>query len=212
MKKILTFVFLTLTITAFSQTSDKSKALLDDVSSKIGSYKNIDITFDYQLDNDKERVHQKTSGSVKIMGQKYHLYFMGVEKIFDGAKIYNIVHEDEEVVVSSPAHEDSDFSPSNILSFYKKGYKYAWDKEVSVEGKKIQFIKLTPIKAGDVSYIMLGVDVNNKQINQVEYVDKKNTKTSFRIRSFKTNTEIPSKEFIFEEAKYKAKDYTITKM
>lgn len=196
----------------FSQTTDKSKSLLDEVSNKISSYKNIDITFDYNLDNDKEKVHQKTNGNVKIQGQKYHLNFMGAEKIYDGVKIYTIVHEDEEVVISNPANEDSDFSPGKILSFYKKGYKYSWDKEVSVEGKKIQYIKLIPIKAGDVSYIMLGIDTQSKQIYQVEYVDRKGTKTAFKIRSFKTNTEMSSKEFVFDEAKYKAKDYAITKM
>ncbi len=205
-------VSLFLTQIAIAQTTDKSKTLLDEVSAKIGSYKNIDIAFDYSLDNSKEKVHQKTSGNVKIAGQKYHLNFMGVEKIFDGTKIYTIVHEDEEVVVSNPANEEGDFSPSKILSFYKKGYKYNWDKAVTLDGKMIQYIKLLPIKASDVSYIMLGVDTGSKNIYQVEYVDKKGTKTAFKIRSMKTNIEMPSKEFTFEQAKYQAKDYSITKM
>ena len=140
MKFLMTLAFFILTIHGFSQSGDKSKELLDQVSSKISSYKNIDITFDYHLDNDKERVHQKTSGTVKIMGQKYHLYYMGIEKIFDGSKVYSILHEDEEVVISNPASEDEEFSPGKILSFYKKGYRYNWDKEVLVDGKKIQYV------------------------------------------------------------------------
>jgi outer membrane lipoprotein-sorting protein len=211
MKKFITLLFVILNLQAgYSQ--DKSKQLLDEVSAKIASYKNIQITFDYSLDNDKEKVHQKTSGNVLIQAEKYNLEFMGVEKIFDGKKIYNIVHEDEEVVISNFSSEDNDISPSKILSFYKKGYNYTWDRLVTLEGKKIQFIKLTPIKPGDVVNIMLGIDSQNKQIYQVEYVDKRNTKTAFKIRSFKPNAEIPAKEFLFEEAKYKAKNYTITRM
>lgn len=213
MKKLFALsIALFLMTIGFAQTTDKSKALLDEVSTKISSYKNIQISFDYSLDNDKEKVHQKTSGTVNIQGQKYHLNFMGVEKIYDLKKVYTIVHEDEEVVISNPTTEESEFSPSNILSFYKKGYKYTWDKAATIEGKKIQYIKLTPIKAGDVTYIMLGIDTQNKQIYQVEYLDKKNTKTTLKIKSFKPNVEMSPKEFVFDEAKYKDKDYTITRM
>ena len=213
MKKLISLLFIISFIQiGFAQSSDNSKNLLDEVSNKIASYQNIMITFDYNLDNDKERVHQKTSGNVLIQGDKYHLEFMGIEKIFDGKKVSTIVHEDEEVVISNPSNDDNDFTPNKILSFYKKGYNYSWDKSAVIEGKKIQYIKLIPIKTGDVSYIMLGVDYQNKQIFQVEYVDKKNTKTAFKIRSFKPNTEISPKEFIFDEAKYKAKNYSVTKM
>jgi outer membrane lipoprotein-sorting protein len=213
MKKLFALsIALFLMTIGFAQTTDKSKALLDEVSTKISAYKNIQISFDYSLDNDKEKVHQKTSGTVNIQGQKYHLNFMGVEKIYDLKKVYTIVHEDEEVVISNPTTEESEFSPSNILSFYKKGYKYTWDKAATIEGKKIQYIKLTPIKAGDVTYIMLGIDTQNKQIYQVEYLDKKNTKTTLKIKSFKPNVEMSPKEFVFDETKYKDKDYTITRM
>lgn len=191
---------------------DKSKALLDEVSNKIGTYKNIQITFDYNLDNHKANVHQKSTGNVNIMGNKYNLKFMGIERIFDGAKVYTVAHEDEEVVVSNESASNDDFSPSKILSFYKKGFTYNWDKLANIEGKNIQFIKLTPIKAGDISTIMLGIDTQTKHIQSVEYNDKKNTKTTLKIRSFKTNVELPAKEFSFDEAKFKAKNYTITKM
>lgn len=191
---------------------DKSKTLLDEVSAKIAGYKNIQITFDYNLDNPKANVHQKSTGNVNIMGNKYNLKFMGIERIFDGTKVYTIAHEDEEVVISNEATGNEDFSPSKILSFYKKGYTYTWDKLANIEGKSVQFIKLTPIKSGDTSNILLGIDTQTKNILSVEYNDKKNTKTTLKIRSFKTNVDLPVKEFTFDEAKYKAKNYTITKM
>jgi len=212
--RIVTTLFFTLFLSqfGFSQSTDKSKTLLDEVSNKIATHKNILIGFEYNLDNDKEKVHQKTIGTVKIQGQKYHLDFMGVEKIFDLKKVYTIMHEDEEIVISNPTVEENEFSPSSILSFYKKGYHYTWDKVAMIEGKKIQFIKLTPIKAGEVTYIMLGIDTQNKQIEQVEYLNKKNTKTTLKIKSFKPNTEMSPKEFLFDEVKFKTKNYSMTRM
>lgn len=213
MKRRIIFTFFAIFITqiTFAQ-ADKSKSLLDEVSSKIANYKNIQISFDYNLNNPKANVNQKSTGNVNIMGDKYNLKFMGIERIFDGAKVYTVAHEDEEVVISNEGTSGEDFSPSKILSFYKKGYTYTWDKLTNIEGKDIQFIKLTPIKSGDISSILLGIDTQTKNIQSVEYNDKKNTKTTLKIRSFKTNVELPAKEFSFDEAKYKAKNYTITRM
>jgi outer membrane lipoprotein-sorting protein len=139
---------------------------------------------------------------------------MGIERIFDGKKVYTIVHEDEEVVISDGDSDDeSDFTPSKILTFYKKGYKFEWDKLQNIAGKSIQFIKLIPINNdAEIKYILLGIDTKSKNIYQVVYTGKKNTNTTFKIRLFKANTTFSPKEFVFDEAKYTAKDYIITRL
>ncbi len=213
--KILSVVLFILSFsTSFAQNSAKAKTLLDEVSAKVASYHTIYLTFDYILDNEKENIHQETNGNVKIEGENYHLNFMGVERIYDGKKIYTIVHEDEEVVISDGDSEDeSDFTPSKILTFYKKGYHFEWDKLKNIGGKSIQFIKLIPINTNaDIRYILLGIDTKSKNIYQVVYTGQKNTNTTFKIRSFKTNTSLSPNEFNFDEAKYKEKDYIITRL
>jgi len=215
MKKLFLIGLLSLvTLTSFGQNAKKAKALLDEVSNKVATYENISLSFDYILDNENENIHQETNGKVNLQGEKYHLNLMGTERVFDGKYIYTIVHEDEEIViVDGASEEESDFTPSKILTFYQKGYMYRWDELKTVGGKKIQFIKLIPTSASDDNKsILLGVDTKSKNIYQVVYSNKNSTKTTFRIRSFKTNTKLPSGEFSFDEAKYKAKDYMITRL
>ena len=214
MKKLTLISLLFSTLSIFSQDSPKAKKLLNEVSNKVTSYKNIALAFDYVLDNEKENIHQKTSGNVHIEGDKYHLKFMGIDRIYDTKKVYTIVHDDEEVVISNPDNDsENSFTPSKILTFYKKGYRFHWGEEKSLGGKKIQYIKLIPKNVNaENKYILLGVDTQSKNIYQVIYLNKNNTKTSFVIRSFKTDVKLPANEFQFDEAKYKAKDYIITKM
>lgn len=214
MKKILFASMFFIALTAYSQTTAEAVTLLDEVSEKVASYSNIDLTFDYILDNEKENIHQETTGSVRLQKDKYHLNFMGIERIFDSKKVYSIVHEDEEVVISNASSDDeSEFTPSKILTFYQKGYNFKWDKLQTIGGKKVQFIKLLPINVNaDNQYILLGIDTKSKNIYQIVYTNKNDTNTTFKIRSFKTNTVLSQNEFSFDEAKYKAKDYIITRL
>lgn len=213
-KKVILFALFLTAYTSFSQSTTEAVALLDEVSQKVASYNNIALSFDYILDNDKENIHQETTGSVRLQNEKYHLTFMGIERIYDTKKVYTIVHEDEEVVISNASSEDeSEFTPSKILTFYQKGYSFKWDKLQTISGKKIQFIKLLPKNANaENQYILLGVDTKSKNIHQVVYTNKNNTNTTFKIRSFKANTVFPKNEFTFDEATYKSKDYIITKL
>jgi outer membrane lipoprotein-sorting protein len=215
MKKALFISLISLlSLTGFAQNSTKAKTLLDEVSQKVASYKNISLSFDYILDNESENIHQETNGKVNLKGDKYHLNLSGVERIFDGKYIYTIAHEDEEVVISNgTSDEESDFTPSKILTFYKKGYTYQWDALKTIGGKKIQFVKLLPINTNDDNkYILLGIDTKSKNIYQVAYTNKNNSITTFKIRSFKSDITLPPNEFGFNEAKYIAKDYIITRL
>ena len=214
MKKISLISMLFISFIAFSQNTQKAKALLNEVSQNVASYKTISLSFDCVLDNEKENIHQQTTGSVNLQGDKYHLNFMGAERIYDKEKIYTIVHDDEEVVISNASGDDDhEFTPSKILTFYKKGYSYKWDKQAIIKGRKIQFIKLLPKDVNSENkYILLGIDTKSKNINQVVYANKNNTNTTFKIKTFKTDISFSKKEFTFDEAKYKAKDYIITRL
>src|SRR5690606_8694905 len=129
MKNLLTVLtVLFITTTAFSQDVQKAKNLLNEVSAKVKSYDNIEISFRYTLKNIKENINQETRGDVKLKGDKYLLNLMGTTQLFDGKKHYTIVPEDEEITISGVSAEDEDnITPSKMLTFYEKGYTYKWD-------------------------------------------------------------------------------------
>jgi outer membrane lipoprotein-sorting protein len=201
-------VFQIIAIIIFSisiQAQDKkAKDLLDDVTAKVKSYENIVIDFKYTLNNAKENINQDSKGNVTLKGNMYVLNFMGVTKIFDGKKNYTINPEDEEISISK--HNDKDensITPSKMLTFFNSGYKYAWDILQNIKGRKIQYIKLTPTNSKDQrKEVLLGIDIQTKNIYNLIEVGKNNTKTTLTVNSFKTDQPLSKNQFIFVESKY----------
>lgn len=182
----------------------KAKALLDKVTAKVKSYSNISIDFKYSLNNSKENINQDSKGTVVMQGNKYTLDFMGITKIFDGKKVYTIVPEDEEITISTVDENDATaLTPSKMLTFFNKGYKYSMDITQNVAGKKIQYIKLVPTNAKDQrKQILLGIDSKTNFIYNVIESGKKGTKTTLTVNSFKTNQALPKNQFTFVTSKY----------
>ena len=207
---IITILFLSFNLQA--QNSQKAKALLDEVSAKVKSYDNISIDFKYSMTNTKESLNQESKGSVVMQGNKYVLNFMGVTKIYDGKKIYNIVPEDEEISISKfDESKDDSVTPSKMLTFFNSGYKYSWDIVQNVRGRKIQYIKLVPLNAKDErKEILLGIDVNTKHIYNLMEMGKDGSKTTITVNSFKTNQPLSKNQFTFAESKYP--NYYINKL
>lgn len=207
---ILAILFLSVNIT-FAQDAVKAKKLLDEVTTKVKSYNNIVFDFKVNVQNLKKDVSQESKGNVIIEGEKYYLNMMGTTKIFDGKKIYTIIPEDEEVTISSPTGQDAEFTPAKMLTFFNSGFKYSWDIIQNVKGRKIQYIKLTPTSTKDHRKdVLIGVDVQTKNIYNMIEVAKDGTRTTIVVNSFKTNQPISKNQFKFEESKYP--NYYINKL
>lgn len=182
----------------------KAKVLLDEVTSKIKSYDNIIIDFKYSLNNFKENINQESKGNVTMKGNMYVLNLMGVTKLFDGKKTYTINPEDEEVSISKSNEKDENsITPTKMLIFFNKGYKFYWDIPQNVKGRKIQYIKLISNNLKDQrKEILLGIDIQTKNIYTMIEVGKNGTKTTLTVNSFKTNQPLSKNQFTFDASKY----------
>jgi outer membrane lipoprotein-sorting protein len=209
------FQFLTLLLfglTLQAQDSKKAKDLLDEVSAKAKSYDNIVIDFRFTLQNQKQNQNQDSKGNLTLKGNQFVLNFMGVTRIFDGKKNYTIIPEDEEVTISKyNENDENSITPSKMLTFFNSGYKYNWDILQNIRGRKIQYVKLTPLSSKDkTKEILLGIDTQTKHIyNKIE-IAKDGTKTTLTVNSFKTNQPISKNHFTFTESKYP--NYYINKL
>lgn len=215
MKKILYFLaFLTFPLIIKAQ-GNSARTLLDEVSSKIESYNNVYLEFNYNLENKAEKVSQETRGNLTLQKNLYNLKYMGIERIFDGKKVYLIVHEDEEVIISkNDKNDEGSITPSKMFNFYKSGYTLKMDIVQKNSGRDIQFVKLTPIDSNsETRYILIGVDTQTKHIAKLIEVGNNGTQTSLIVTNFKTNQPISNKLFTFDVAKYKnEKRYLISEI
>jgi outer membrane lipoprotein-sorting protein len=204
MKKFVLTVFVVFMGFSNQAQDKKAKTLLDEVTAKVRTYENIVIDFKYSLNNAKENINQESKGNVTMKGNQYVLNLMGVTKLFDGKKIYTINPEDEEISISKfNEKDDNAITPSKMLTFFNNGYKFTWDILQDVKGRKIQFIKLIPINPKDQrKEILLGIDIQTKNIYNLIEVGKNGTKTTIVVNSFKTNQPLSKNQFIFVESKF----------
>ena len=79
-----------------------------------------------------------------------------------------------------------------------------------VQGRKIQFVKLTPIDTNsEVASILLGIDVETRHIYKLIETGKNGTRTTITVNSFKTDQPLPKTLFTFDEKKYTDEGYYI---
>ena len=126
--------------------------------------------------------------------------------------MYTINPEDEEVSISKAESQDpNEITPSEMLTFYQKGYNYSMDIVQNVLGRKIQFVKLTPIDSNsEYKKILLGIDVQTKHIYKLIQIGKNGTETNITVNSFKTNLPLSETLFTFDKNKYA--DYYINEL
>ena len=204
MKKKLFLFILLLSHPLLSQNTEAARKLLDEVSGKISSFKNIKFDFTYVLENRTENIRQETNGSVTISNDLYRINFLGFEQLFDGKMTYTIIPENEEITISDP-EEESEFgiNPSEILTIYKKDYAYQWDIKQNVMGTPVQFVKLIPNEEKkELKYLLLGIDMRTKLIYRLIEIGRYDTRTTLTLKNIKTNINLRDDFFLFDKNEY----------
>jgi outer membrane lipoprotein-sorting protein len=195
---------------AMAQNAAKAKSLLDEVYNKVTSYDNIFVDFKYSLHNEEANINTETRGDVTMQGDKYLFNYLGSKQLYDGKKVYTVVPENEEVTIEDKLDDENTITPSKMLTFYKQGHNYAWDILQNIQGRKIQFVKLTPIDTNsEIKSILLGIDVETKHIYKLIETGRNGTKTTITVNSFKIDQPLSKTLFTFDENKYKDDGYYI---
>ncbi len=211
MKKSFTLLLIFLAscfIQAQDASDQKSEKLLNEVATKLKGYENIAFTYKGNFKNSRSGVDMDIQGDARVSGEKYNVNYMGNTYLFDGARQYVINREDEQVTISKAEGSDSMILPSNFFTFYNKGYSKIWDIEKNEGGRKIQYIKLIPIKSdADYKKVLLGIDTMTKHIYNVIITEKSGTMVTFTLKSLKTDEPLAKNTFSFDKSDYP--DYDI---
>lgn len=213
MKKIGIILIALLSFTVSTgQSPHKADALLKEVSEKMKGYENILIDFKYSIENPSNNAKHETRGDVSLKGNKYVLNIMGTTRIFDGENLYTIIPADEEIIISAyDPEKDHNINPSKMLTFYKNGYTAEWDIVQDLNGRKIQYVKLTPAKDNtEIDNILLGIDKQTKHIYNLIQTLEDGSKVTITVTSFKVNQ--PLSKTLFEFKKDRYEEYYINRL
>ena len=206
MKILKYFIFFYVQFQIFGQQSDsKSSRLLDEVSSKMSSYKNFEFEFKYSLENTNENIRQETFGKIIISNNKYKLSISELEQLFDGENLYTIIPENKEITITDPNEDDNIMiNPLDLMSFYQTGYELKWDIIQYVNNEPVQYVKLIPKKKEDdnINYLLLGINMKTKHIYKLIEVGYQRTTTSLTINNIIFNKNISEDFFNFNKSNY----------
>lgn len=187
----------------FSQSDQRARDLLDQVSEVYAGYETMSMTFAYQLDNAAEGISQKEEGTILVANDKYKLSILGIQQLFDGTSIYTIDDMNEEVIVQDESSLDNPLNPLDIFDFHKKGYLLQWDIAQRVSGRDIRYVKLIPTEPKSQSkYLLLGIDTASNHLYKIIDLGINGTDTTFTVQEFVPNAPIESETFVFDEDKY----------
>ena len=188
----------------YSQNDSRAINLLNKVSEKIDSSVSFKISFTYTLENINEGINQNSDGSIIIKEDNYLLDFMGIKQLSDANKIYSIVPENEEIIISNIEDDDNNtIKPSKLLVFYRDGYLILWDKNEVIDDNAIQFVKLIPIDSvSDIDYLLLGIDTTTNDIKKLIEIGKNQTKTILSVKSIEYDILIEDDLFVFNKDNY----------
>lgn len=203
--KYFIFIFFYVQFQIFGQQSDsKSFRLLDEVSSKMSSYKNFEFEFKYSLENTNENIRQETFGKIIISDNKYKLSIFELEQLFDGENLYTIIPENKEITVTDPIEDDNIMiNPLDLLSFYKTGYELKWDIVQYVNNEPIQYVKLIPKNEDtNINYLLLGINMRTKHIYKLIEIGEQRTTTTLTIDNIISNKNISEDFFNFNKLNY----------
>ena len=127
MKQIFTFL-LGLGISAISLAqsgSQDAKKILDGVSEKFKTFKTVNASFSYKVENAAGKNLSTKKGTVWMKGTKYRVSFSGQEIFCDGKTVWNYDKAANEVTVSSLDASGSTLSPQKLFTnFYDKDFTY----------------------------------------------------------------------------------------
>jgi outer membrane lipoprotein carrier protein len=188
-----------LTIAANAQTDSKATTILNEVSAKTKAYKSIRIDFTYTMENKKEKINDKFTGSLLSKGDKYKLSIARQDVICDGKTMWTFLKESNEVQINSAGADDDAFTPTKLLTNYTKDYK---SKFIEESGNS-QVIELYPIAKGkSYTKVKLSIDKAKKQIQQFIIYDRGGSVFTYNVNKFIADQLINDKEFTFNKAEH----------
>ena len=190
--------FLLLGLFSFFSLNGQSNGIqiLEEVMNNAMKIKDANYSFKIISENEKDLF--PISGELYIKKEKYFIDTEEIDQIFDGDKLYTIIHENEEIIVTSDSNTFFNFTPKQIFNFFKDDFEI--EKEES-QDFSLNLIARNLIQE-DLFYKII-IDSNLLSIKRIDIKSRDNLiLNSFLTLSYKYNLSLPSSLFKFDKNKF----------
>lgn len=202
---ILLFLFVTnFSLHSFSQVDDaKAREILDKVSAKVKTFKNMKFEFNYNMLDPKHKINNNLKGTIVMMGNKFNLLFMKRTIISDGKVVWTFDQDANEIQISNLDPKNDVLNPAKLLTSYDKSFKSKLIKTEVVNGKSVYIIDLTPSTAKAYYKIRLTIDKTEMRVISGTVYNKDNITYTYTVTKFTANVAVADNYFVMDTKKYK---------
>lgn len=184
----------------------KANSILQSLSKKTKAYKTIIAEFTFTQYGKDKKPGDAQKGTLWVKGGKYKYDIKNQIVWCDSVNTWTYLKDANQVQINTvdPSSDKSGLSPSNIFSFYEKGFKSKFVDEEKANNVLCYCIDLYPKHPEKEKYhtIRLYIDKAKNQIVQITFLMKDGTSTTIIVDKFTPNTDIPDSTFTFDPKNY----------
>ena len=157
-----------------------------------------DANYSFKIISENKNDLFPISGELYIKKEKYFIDTEEIDQIYDGYKLYTIIHENQEIIVTSDSNTFFNFTPKQVFNFFKD------DFEIEIEeSQDVQYNLIARNLIQEDLFYKIIIDSNLLSIKKIEIKNRDNlTLSSFLTLSYKFNLSLPSSLFKFDETKF----------
>ena len=157
-----------------------------------------DAYYKFNITSENENDLFPISGELYIKKDKYFIDSEEIDQIFDGNKLYTIIHENQEIIITSDSNTFFNFTPKQVYNFFKD------DFEIEIEeSQDISYNLIARNLINKDLFYKIIIDSNLLFLKKIEIKNRDNqTMSSFLTLSYKFNLSLPSSLFKFDKNKF----------
>ena len=157
-----------------------------------------DAYYKFNITSENENDLFPISGELYIKKDKYFIDSEEIDQIFDGNKLYTIIHENQETIITSDSNTFFNFTPKQVYNFFKD------DFEIEIEeSQDISYNLIARNLINKDLFYKIIIDSNLLFLKKIEIKNRDNqTISSFLTLSYKFNLSLPSSLFKFDKNKF----------
>ena len=198
---LLAVIIFSTSLVAQTGNDPDAKKILDAVSAKFKSYKAVQASFTYKVENANGKTISSKKGNVFMKGTKYRVSFVGQEIFCDGNNVWTYDKSSNEVTITKLDVSSNMLTPQKLFTnFYDKDFLYKLNGEKKIGSKVMQEIEMTPNdKTKPFHKVYLTIDKNAKTIYSTRVLEKAGNRYSYTVNVLNGSANIPDSKFVFNK-------------
>ena len=180
----------------------EAKKVLDAVSAKFKTYKSVQAKFSLKIENASGKSLGTKTGTVYMKGTMYRISVTGQEIYCDGTNIWTYDKASKEVTINKIDPSANSITPQKLFTnFYDKDFLYKLNGNVTISGKSMKEVELTPIDKTKAFHKVL-IYVDKSVISTTKVFEKTGNRYTYSMNNMTTNGNIADATFVFDAKQY----------